>query len=404
MINVAVINPISTGQALVDALREYGARVIPVWTAACAEEYATDRASEKEMWDDGLASRLCARVDHVIAGSEIGVSAAEELAAILDVPRHESDLAGARQSKTQMYAALEAAGLDAPRTRTFTSLEDIETAAAALGGFPLFVKPDASAAADGCAVAEDLNALRSAARAALEAGRNFMRRRNTSVLVQEVLVGQQYIVNTVSTEGVHHTVGYYEANYSLFNGRPVSRDKILITREDDMTRRLQAYTIACLDALGIRHGAAHTELRLTDRGPVIVEVNSRHMGFTLDRQVFGEALGYSHATALAESLVDPHRFRSRMAAGYHPSRALAIAPIIAPAGGMIRDRDGLLRVAQLPSFRKFALLKPVGAMLEPAQPFGLGAAYFVHDNELLLRQDLSRFHTWEDAGEVVTVY
>ena len=103
---------------------------------------------------------------------------------------------------------------------------------------------------------------------------------NYSVLLQEYLAGDEYVVDTVSRDGVHKCVALWKYDKRVYNGAPVVYYGMQLLAIDSEPRlaEMVGYTASVLDALGIRYGCCHTEIMLVERGPVLVEVNCRIHG------------------------------------------------------------------------------------------------------------------------------
>ena len=119
-----------------------------------------------------------------------------------------------------------------------------------------------------------------AAYRALEGTKNVLGLTNYSVLLQEYLAGDEYVVDTVSRDGVHKCVALWKYDKRVYNGAPVVYYGMQLLAIDSEPRlaEMVGYTASVLDALGIRHGCCHTEIMLVERGPVLVEVNCRIHG------------------------------------------------------------------------------------------------------------------------------
>ena len=84
---------------------------------------------------------------------------------------------------------------------------------------------------------------------------------NDSVLVQEYLVGKEYVIDKVSRDGVHKLVAIWEydkrsvnnANFVYFGAKTFSS-------ESEKAQQMVAYADKVLDALGIRQGPSHMEV------------------------------------------------------------------------------------------------------------------------------------------------
>ena len=128
---------------------------------------------------------------------------------------------------------------------------------------------------------------------------------NKEVLVQEYIDGEQYIVNSVSLNGKHITVDVWKESYLKKYSLVDDSHADLITHKSEYFMPIVNYIHKCLDALGIKNGCSHSELKLTKNGPVIIEVGARLAGrcdFDVIANIFG---GQSQIDLLIQSIVDP---------------------------------------------------------------------------------------------------
>ena len=94
------------------------------------------------------------------------------------------------------------------------------------------------------------------------------------VLLQEFLEGTEYIVDHVSCDGVHKTTMLWMYDFQEVNGHRVCIAQRPVPYDSSAMAELVAYTRQCLNALGVRNGAAHTEVMWTSGGPCLVEVHT----------------------------------------------------------------------------------------------------------------------------------
>ena len=202
-------------------------------------------------------------VARVLPGSERGVFLANKLSHRLGMPGNEMSMARAWRDKYAMAGALRAMGLDAPRSAL---VDDVAGAVAyfdAQGGRPVVVKPVSSAGTDGVRICRTEDEVRAAM--AVLSHPNIYGHKNASLLVQERLDGVGHIVNTVSVDGVHKISDVWVSNERVeATGLPFYdyQDAVPV---DDALAAVVRYVKDTLTALGIRNGAAHTELMVTDR-------------------------------------------------------------------------------------------------------------------------------------------
>merc|ERR1711976_467335 len=88
---------------------------------------------------------------------------------------------------------------------------------------------------------------------------------NDAVALQEFLDGDEYIVDTISSNGKHIVVAIWTQGKR--RDLPWNPTSIITT-----------HTMMMLDAVGFKHGPAHNEIMFTERGPVLIEINARMHG------------------------------------------------------------------------------------------------------------------------------
>jgi glutathione synthase/RimK-type ligase-like ATP-grasp enzyme len=405
---IALVDPVSSGAQLADALLEEGGDFLIVWPQARAPLAGTGHDQVKTVLHTGLdetaAELRAAGVDTVVAGSEYGVTLADELAERLGVPYHAHGLRAARRDKYEMTRALEGAGLAHARTAVVRTEDELAALLADWDPFPVVIKPFNSAGSDGCRICATPEEALAAFRA-VAGERNLMGEINEAVLAQEFLAGSQYIVNTVSMDGAHLPAEVYAERIDRVDGAPVLRHIISRQVLDEREQEVVAYVLRCLDALGIRDGAAHTEVMLTAAGPRLVEVNSRLMGPYLSPDAYHAAFGYSSAHLVAERFLRPKEFRNRFDLPYGSARTLAKVYLRAHRDGVVRSLDGLRDMRRLPGFHSAVRLPVAGQRIEDAHltTGACGLAFFVHEDAELLEHSLAVLHEMEDSGALFHV-
>ncbi|MEV4442784.1 hypothetical protein AB0K09_27980, partial [Streptomyces sp. NPDC049577] len=235
--------------------------------------------------------------------------------------------------------------------------------------------------------------------------RNLMGATNDQVILQEFLAGTQYIVNTVSLHGRHLLTELYAERIDRIDNAPVLRHIISRTESAGRERELVEYVFGCLDALGVREGAAHTEVMLTPGGPRLVEVNSRVMGPSLAPDPYHAAFGYSHQHLTVERYLRPAEFERRFALPYGPARTVAKVFLRPHREGVLEAVDGLRALRRMPGFHSVVRLPKVGEPLRDRYltTGACGIAFLVHEDAALLESVLETLHEMEDAGDFFRV-
>jgi D-alanine-D-alanine ligase-like ATP-grasp enzyme len=405
---VVLVDPSASGTSLSEAISERGGVPLHVWHQELAERHAADPTRHKLLHTD-LARTTRALLDAapvaVLAGSEYGVTLTNQLAMALSLPHNDPALATARRDKQAMLQVVEAAGLAVPHSYLVSEEAELEQVLAKLARYPVMVKPKDSAGSDGCAMCHDADEVAAAFRS-LKGVVNYMRVENTEILVQEFIDGPQYIVDTVSVDGRHYLTDVFRYRIDNLAGKPVIRDSILRIELTAEERAAVEYVFSCLTALGIRNWAAHSEVRITASGPVLIEVNSRLMGPLLPADPFVASLGYSQATVLADAALDRLSFGSPEAFGYAPRRTLGHLMLRAWQGGVITAMPGLDVIRRLPGFHSMIRLPSVGTRLSPENPLTnatTGVAYFISEDEEVVLRSMEAAHELEDTHQIFSL-
>ncbi|NUP48922.1 MAG: hypothetical protein HOW97_16690, partial [Catenulispora sp.] len=223
-----------------------------------------------------------------------------------------------------------------------------------------------------------------------------------TALVQERLPGPEFSVDTVSVDGVHliaetwrHTLRTTPAGISL-----ADYDEPADPRSPEIAG-LHDYVLRALDALGIRHGAAHSRAVLTPRGPVLVDPGPGLAEGVLP-WVAEKFLGHSHAGLLAESITRPRealRYAGRPPEPWpEPIRRVAL----------INRRPGTVR----PSAHWAGVLEalPTAVAVAAAAGSGMdlpatrdpatspGAVYLSASDPARIERDYLTIREWEQQG------
>jgi hypothetical protein len=333
----------------------------------------------------------------VVVGAEPGVLLSDALSEHLGLPSNGSEGSRARRDKHAMAEALRAAGLRA--------VEELKTgdpvAAAAWAAerdeWPVVVKPLDSAGTDGVTLCEDPAAVE-AAFAAILGRPNALQGANEELLVQEMLRGTQLFVNSVSWEGKHRISEVWQDNKRRIAGNLVYDYEELHPRHGEKQDAVVDYVEAVLDALGIRFGPAHTEVMLTESGPVLVESGARLHGSTRDDVI--DRCTPSHAAITAEAYVDPDSVARHAGVPYELKAAGYCVMLISQHEGRIVGAGGLEKIEALPTFAgSIGMLGPGDELKRTVDLFSCpGMLYLVDPDREKLQADYERLRELEAEG------
>ncbi|MEW2296516.1 ATP-grasp domain-containing protein [Streptomyces sp. NPDC006743] len=105
-------------------------------------------------------------------------------------------------------------------------------------------------------------------------------------LMEEYVDGPQFSAESLSFDGRHVVVGITETHLAVDSFAAFSHAMPARLDGADHARVLDA-TSLFLDAMGLRDGPAHTEFRLSERGPVVIESHNRFGGGAINELVRG---------------------------------------------------------------------------------------------------------------------
>lgn len=397
---VAFVDAYSMGRHLLPALRRHGTQCVHVQSPSPDVHLAKLPIPEgfvDNIRHDGdvaaTANALRNRgVSHVIAAGESGVELADQLSAELGTPGNGMSLPTARRNKYDMVRALRDAGLPHAATIVSPDADEIIAWAEATTGYPIVLKPVASAGTDNvvaCSSALQVRAVHEKIMTSADRHGNA----NTVVLAQEFLDGDEFFVNTVSRAGKHHTVEiwrYYKIR--LPGGNIIYDYDEPLAPDDPVAKEVESYTHQVLDALEIRNWAAHSEIMMTAGGPVLVECAARFGGGQVP-EINTRCFGVNQVDLFALSVVSPEEFDRLPTTAYqllqHPRN---VSLINSRDHGVVPTQETMAAIRALPSYAHTLMAHPEGHPLPrtidvATQP---GWIFLISDDPEELRADYQK--------------
>ncbi len=298
----------------------------------------------------------------VLTFSEFYVAIAAEVAARLGYRYLSPAAAVACRHKLTTREVLRAAGLATPEFRLVASEAEARRAAGEIG-YPCIVKPPADSSSKGVRLVRDRDELVEHFRR-LHAWRVNDRGQplNGEVLLESLLTGPEVSVETVTlAPGDTRVVG--------ITAKHLSPPPLFVEIGHDFpaaigpaeAARIRQVALAALAAVGFDFGPAHTEVRLTPAGPVVVEINPRLAGGMIP-----ELVRYALGIDLLAVFLDQLR---GCPVDLVPRRAewASIRFLTAERGGCLAGVAGLDEARRVPAVREVAIVKKLGAAVREAE-------------------------------------
>ncbi|MFC3320550.1 ATP-grasp domain-containing protein [Mesorhizobium cantuariense] len=269
-------------------------------------------------------SRLSASYDIAgITGAEEEVYATVgKLCRYFDLPGPNPELVERCCDKFAQRQLLAEAGVPMPAYRVAANATEVESAAVEIG-LPVVLKPAVGTGSSGVRLCGNIDEL-AEHRTYLLGGKHIWRS-SPRILVEEFAQGPFYSTDIIGNEVIGIcTADFDRPPHFIFRGcthpAPLT---------DDEYKRIADVSLSCLQALGLGWGPTTVELRWTERGPVVIEVNPRLAGGTNPKLVqlaYGVDLVTEHLKLVIGDSCDLRRRHSHAAA----------------MRNLLPDRDGIL--------------------------------------------------------------
>jgi biotin carboxylase len=405
---IAIVDAFFVANHLVTALREGGANCVHVLSGPEIPPLFT-RSLRPENFDrdlgyvsdiDKLVDELSRwGVDRVVPGTESGVVLADELSARLGTPGNLPGNALARRDKALMGEAAAAAGLATPRGRVFDRAEDAATWFADAGLTEAVVKPLMSAGTDNVWFCGDTRTVEAACRKVLSSS-NAYGDPNRGVLLQERIRGVEYYINSVSHDGTHRAAEIWRyTKRPGATGAPVYDFEETVPADSAEAATLREFAFRVLDALGITSAAAHTEVMLTERGPVLIETGARLGGATLPH-IVQRYSGVSQAGLYAATLLDPDRLAAFDERAVRWTATVRLVSLINRIPGRVRSLDWVRQLEAVPHVVATAVAAAPDTWLDATTMLGNspGYLYLAAEDPAEIERAYDAVRALEEAG------
>lgn len=304
-----IIDGCSTGKNLAPLLRGYGYSVVHVLSLRAQsigyQPKETDYIAcykENENFDFLVQELSAFQIRAIIPGAEAGIGLADRLNEKFQLPiRNDFGKSEARRNKYLMQEVIRQEGIRSVKQILVSDIKPLMEWVEK-NGLPIVIKPLFSSGTDGvhfCYSAEDVHS----AYFKLMENKTIYHESNLQIVAQEMLKGEEYMINTVSYgEDIYFTDIIY-VNKVTVEGSPLYDYAINLSRSDKRFKIIADYVKQVLPAIGLRYGAAHTEVMVTKDGPVLIEVNARLMG-TYDMSSISDALGLNQVSELVNIYIN----------------------------------------------------------------------------------------------------
>lgn len=417
---VLVVDPFSTGSQLASAIADEGykvGRVFSIWDSPVAslimegsqnDYIATIQHNDRDSNQDNAINETVAalkalpyRIVAILAGAETGVQLADSLSHRMGLRSNGEDGSLARRNKYYMGEAVRNAGHRAVLQAKCSTLDQVKAFIETIQTVPFkcVCKPTQSGGSDDiflCNTKEEaLVAFKF-----IHGKINGLGLVNDTVLVQEFLVGKEYVIDKVSRDGVHKLVAIWEYDKrSINNAHFIYFGMRLMKSDSPKMRKMIAYADGVLDALGIKHGPSHMEVMFNEKmnDCCLVEVGARcHGGEGTWVPIAEACIGYTVVSVTVSAYLDGLLWNSIPKDQFVLKRAGRDVDLVNRQSGIIRSINDT-RIRALPSFFRITFdVKPGDYAHKTHDCFTRpGCVQLLHDSEEQAEKDLEAVHLIE---------
>jgi len=293
---IILVEPLSSGVALVEAARQMGQEAV-VFTAdqgerllpAAGRTWASsvivvDTYDADAVFQAAQSLSQQATLEAMVPGFEYCVDVVAKAAPQLGLPHLSASAATAARNKLACRQRLKASGLEVPRYALMHSQSDVEQAAAEVG-FPAVIKPVDGAGSILVRKVESLDGLRSMVDNLPISVLDVSHFVGAPFLLEEFLDGREFSIEGYVDHGQPHVAAVTEKHLGTGPFFVEMGHVVEAALREDERRALVTYIEQVVVAVGLGLGVFHAEARMTERGPVLIEINCRLGGGRIPRLV-----------------------------------------------------------------------------------------------------------------------
>jgi biotin carboxylase len=303
------------------------------------------------------------QVTGVVTFDERAVIATASVQKALGLPGNARDAAYTARNKFAMRSRFREAGLATPEFALVRTLEDAAELTRTGLSFPCVLKPLFGLASEGVLRIDDMSQLERRfpiVRWVADRHRDFHPGdpAHDFLLLESYLPGQEVAVDGFMAEGKFLLAGISDKPNPLEG--PTFEETIYVSPTSLPASEAAAVISEVAKgaaALGLRMGPIHAELRLTPKGPVLLEIGARAIGGVCGRlHSYGLGLDYL-ATALRSSLGEPIALPQT----HQTPSGVMMIPV--PQRGRLEAIEGIERARQIEGIRDVIIISRPGDIL-----------------------------------------
>lgn len=347
MRNIVIVECRSTGKNFIEDIVNLGYNPIVLETKVAqteeAKEYEESRRKgyldikfdfellrEQETYEETLD--MVREYDPllVLPANEKGVVLATKLAYDLNLLCNPIENLDAMTLKHEMQNRLAEYGIRSIRGRNVKTLEDALDFYDSENLEEVVIKPVYSAGSASVRICADKEELVETFKL-LSSKTNQFGDENEEFLIQERIDGEEYVVNTVSCEGIPRVTLVWKYHKIETADGAVAYDLSETVNELSIGEaEMIEYAYKVADAIGIKYGPVHGEYMIDEKGPVLIEVNCRPIGANMSVEFLDRIAGHHETDCILTAYLKPDLFKEQLKKPYQLYAKACLKSFIVP--------------------------------------------------------------------------
>jgi biotin carboxylase len=187
------------------------------------------------------------------------------------------------------------------------------------------------------------------------------------ILVEEYIIGQQYLAEVLVHDGIPHVVAIVEQSITLDERFIVTGYCVLPTLPSGLMDQVQEMVNTVRELIGMQVGAFHVEFKVSQRGCKIIEVNPRISGAAMNRMI-SYAFGINLVKETIRSLFGEKPDLMRQKENFVYTQY-----VTAKQCGVLTKATGKVQAMRVPFVQEVFIIQRKNAIL--STPFSMGHRY-----------------------------
>lgn len=253
----------------------------------------------------------------ILPGNERGVRLASKLTHELGLLGNSIEDLDALTYKNEMHNRLAQNGIRSIKGKVVNSIEDAIDFYDSEGLKEVVLKPIYGAGSTSVRICLNRDEFLESAKFLFNNLMNEYGEELSELLIQERINGVEYIVNTVSREGIPSITTIWKYNkVKTSYGANVYDSCETVNELNIGEAELIEYVYKVLKVLGVKYGPVHGEYMIDDKGPVLIEVNCRPMGLNMPAEFLDKISGQHETDTILDAYLKPKIFDERLKKKY----------------------------------------------------------------------------------------